>query len=51
MKTQLVFPIFIFVPKDNMPYIFWEEKLYKTVAPKTLPLSIRVTLTGDAFSS
>ena len=30
MKTQLVFPIFIFVPKDNMPYIFWEEKLYKT---------------------
>lgn len=22
--------IFIFVPKDNMPYIFWEEKLYKT---------------------
>ena len=28
MKTQLVFPIFIFVPKDNMPYIFWEQILF-----------------------
>lgn len=30
MKAQLVFPIFIFVPNNNMPYVFWEEKLYKT---------------------